>query len=91
MSIQQYRCKKHPKYTRRASHPDGVYEEGEWKGKIKYKYCIPKCPICREKMEIYSNKEKGNKYNAGVYRSIDENFNKSLKSNYQKDKKIKIK
>jgi len=41
MSIQQYRCEKHPKYTRRTSHPDGVYEEGEWKGKIKYKYCIP--------------------------------------------------
>jgi len=42
-------------------------------------------------MKIYSDKEKGNKYSVGVYCSIDENFNKSLKYNYQKDKKIKIK
>ena len=47
MSLQQYYCAKHPQYTRRTSHPNGIYGDDVllWKGKIKYKTCIPKCPI----------------------------------------------
>ena len=61
MSLQQYHCAKHPQYTRRTSHPNGIYGDDVllWKGKIKYKTCIPKCPICREYMTPWFKQNKG--------------------------------
>ena len=87
MAILQYRCKKHPKLTRRGSHPDGTYQGGLWDGRVKYKDCIPKCPTCREPMERYNSREKGNKYRDGVGYEIDENFKKRLTWTIKKDKK----
>jgi len=83
MSIQQYRCKKHPKLTRRASHPyklvQYMWYQGTIKEQIIYKHIIPKCPVCGEYMEIYHDSEKGNKVKGGFYKTLDKNFKKILK------------
>jgi len=93
MAILQYRCKKHPKLTRRGSHPTKMKnpeysEENYNKGKIQYEDCIPTCSICQQPMERLFDSEKGNKTSTGeVYYKMDENFKKRLVWNRQKNKK----
>ncbi len=92
MAILQYRCPKHPKLTRRSTHPTGMqdteYSENNFnKGKIQYEHIIPKCPTCREPMEPLWSRDKGNKYRDGVCTEIDESFKKRLTWCIKKGKK----